>query len=41
MSSVTAAIFNILALLALAEMERKIGVLPRLIALIRRVFGAG
>jgi MFS transporter, DHA1 family, inner membrane transport protein len=33
-----AALFNILALLSLAEMERKIAVLPRLIALIRRVF---
>jgi len=41
MVTVTAAIFNILALLSLAEMERKIRVLPRLIALIRRVFGAG
>ena len=41
MVTLTAALFNILALLALAEMERKIAVLPRLLALIRRVFHAG
>jgi predicted MFS family arabinose efflux permease len=38
--TVTAALFNILALLSLAEMERKIAVLPRLMTLIRRVFSA-
>ncbi|MFN2121745.1 MAG: MFS transporter [Anaerolineales bacterium] len=41
MVTVTAALFNVLALLSLAEMERRIAVLPRLIAFIRRVFGTG
>jgi len=41
MVTVTAAMFNVLALLSLAEMERKISILPRLIAWIRRVFFAG
>jgi predicted MFS family arabinose efflux permease len=41
MVTVTAALFNIFALVSLAEMESKIALLPRLIALIRRVFSAG